>query len=86
VLYGGQSGVLSLLVDLYIIVIFVYVLATWIPEWRYQSWHRTLGSICEPYLGIFRRIVPPVGMADLSPMVAILVLAALAQLLRLAGL
>lgn len=33
-----------------------------------------LRDICEPYLRIFRRIVPMVGMLDFSPIVAILVL------------
>lgn len=33
-----------------------------------------LRDVCEPYLRIFRRIVPMVGMLDFSPIVAILVL------------
>jgi len=33
-----------------------------------------LRDVCEPYLRLFRRIVPMVGMLDFSPIVAILVL------------
>ena len=33
-----------------------------------------LGRICEPYLEPFRRIIPPLGMIDISPIVAFLVL------------
>jgi YggT family protein len=33
-----------------------------------------LRDVCEPYLAIFRRFIPPLGPLDLSPMVAILVL------------
>lgn len=33
-----------------------------------------LRDVCEPYLRIFRRIIPMVGMLDFSPIVAILVL------------
>ena len=33
-----------------------------------------LRDVCEPYLRIFRRIVPMAGMLDFSPIVAILVL------------
>jgi YggT family protein len=33
-----------------------------------------LDSICRPYVGFFRRYVPPIGPLDLSPMVAIIVL------------
>lgn len=30
--------------------------------------------ICEPYLEPFRRIIPPLGMIDISPIVALIVL------------
>jgi len=30
--------------------------------------------ICEPYLEQFRRIIPPLGMIDISPIVALIVL------------
>jgi len=85
-LFGGHYGPLSMLVQLYILMIFVYVLSTWVPEWRYQNWHRTLGTICDPFLSMFRRIVPPMGMMDLSPMIAILFLVVVAQILRSVGL
>ena len=35
---------------------------------------RVLASLCEPYLEPFRRIIPPLGMIDISPIVAIFVL------------
>ena len=33
-----------------------------------------LRDVCEPYLRIFRRLIPPIGMFDLTPMIAIIVL------------
>ena len=33
-----------------------------------------LRDVCEPFLRIFRRFIPPLGPLDLSPMVAIIVL------------
>ena len=75
-----------MLVQLYVLMIFVYVLSTWVPEWRYQNWHRTLGTICDPFLSMFRRIVPPMGMMDLSPMIAILFLIVIVHILRSIGL
>jgi YggT family protein len=33
-----------------------------------------LRDVCEPYLSIFRRFIPPLGPLDLSPMVGIIVL------------
>ena len=35
---------------------------------------RFLYDVCDPYLRIFRRFMPPLGPLDLSPMVAIFVL------------
>jgi len=30
--------------------------------------------VCDPYLRLFRRVVPPIGPLDLSPMIAMIVL------------
>ena len=64
----------------YILLIFVYVLTSWV-RLPYSVWVRRvsdfLRDVCEPYLRIFRRILPPFGALDLSPVVAILALIAL---------
>jgi YggT family protein len=33
-----------------------------------------LRDVCEPYLKIFRKFIPPIGMFDLTPMIAIILL------------
>ncbi len=59
----------------YGILIIVYILMSWIPtRGILYDIQRVLGSIVEPYLGIFRRFIPPIGMVDISPIVALLVL------------
>ena len=40
---------------------------------------RFLYDVCDPYLRVFRRFVPPIGPLDLSPMIAVLVLVVLQQ-------
>ena len=40
-----------------------------------------LRDVCEPYLRIFRRVIPMVGAFDFSPIVAILVLSLLNSLI-----
>ncbi len=56
-------------------LIIAYVLMSWIPvKGVLYDVYRVLASIVEPYLGLFRRIIPPIGMIDISPIVAILVL------------
>ncbi len=51
-----------------------YILLSWIPAAQDSAVGRFLVAVCEPYLGIFRRFIPPIGMIDISPIVAILAL------------
>lgn len=69
--------------NIYIAVIFIYVLMSWFPHDRglAGSIYEALGSICEPYLGFFRRLIPPAGGIDFSPIVAIIVLKLIARLI-----
>ena len=67
----------------YLLLVFVYVLLSWV-RLPYNVWVRRvtefLRDVCEPFLRIFRRILPPLGPVDLSPMVAILALIALRRI------
>lgn len=37
--------------------------------------YRILGKICDPYLNLFKRLIPPIGgMVDITPIIALLVL------------
>ena len=68
---------LSSLVDVYTMIIFVYVLMSWIPTKRgmLADIDNVLAKICDPYLNLFRKFIPPLGgMVDVSPIVALLVL------------
>jgi YggT family protein len=62
------------LIDLYSWALIIYILLSWFPNARESSFGQILSRICEPYLEPFRRIVPPLGMIDISPIVAIFVL------------
>ena len=68
----------------YLLLIFVYVLTSWV-RLPYSIWVRRitdfLRDVCEPYLRIFRRIIPPLGALDLSPVVAMLALVALIRVI-----
>ncbi|MFS0751923.1 YggT family protein [Oceanobacillus sp. 1P07AA] len=61
-------------ITIYSLALFVYIMLSWLPGARDTSFGELLGKICEPYLEIFRKFIPPLGMIDLSPLVAILVL------------
>jgi YggT family protein len=66
----------------YILLIFVYILLNMMfslglrpPYSRFtDAVMNFLRDVCEPYLRLFRRFVPPIGMFDFTPMVAIIVL------------
>lgn len=66
----------------YIVLIFVNVLISWVPRMPYNRWLRAvLDFVTEttnPYLNLFRRILPPIGgggfALDLSPIVGVIVL------------
>lgn len=65
------------LVDIYSFIIVIYVLLSWIPTKRgfLADVDNALGKICDPYLDLFRRFIPPIGgMVDISPILAIIVL------------
>lgn len=63
--------------DAYSMIIFVYILMSWFPLGAgiVGDVYRFLGKLCDPYLDIFRKFIPPIGgMIDVSPIVALLVL------------
>jgi YggT family protein len=79
----GQIGnYVSALFLVYILLIFVYILLNMAFSFGlrppYSRWSdmvmNFLRDVCEPYLRIFRRFIPTVGMFDFSPMIAIIVL------------
>ncbi len=72
-----MSTVISLLgtvIYFYNILLIIYILMSWFPGARESSFGQMLANLCEPYLEPFRKIIPPLGMIDISPIVAILVL------------
>jgi uncharacterized protein YggT (Ycf19 family) len=80
---GSQiSGFISALIFVYTILIIAYILTSMYfnvgGRLPYSRWSRGildfLRDVCEPYLAIFRRFIPPFGPLDLSPMIGILVL------------
>ncbi|MCI8468237.1 MAG: YggT family protein [Eggerthellaceae bacterium] len=65
------------LADVYSMLIFVYVMMSWLPTTRgvLADIYQVLGKLCDPYLNLFRKLIPPIGgMVDVTPIVALLVL------------
>lgn len=68
---GLLYRVISQGVFIYQILLIIYILMSWVPASRETSFGRLLEKIAEPYLGIFRKFIPPLGMIDISPIVGI---------------
>jgi YggT family protein len=68
----------------YTLLVFAFILTSWV-RLPYSPWlnriQRFLYDVCDPYLRLFRRVLPPLGPVDLSPMVAIFVLLILSRVL-----
>jgi YggT family protein len=68
-------GYIDTLIDVYYYMLIAYVLLSWLPSARDSFIGEILGKLCEPYLSIFRRFIPPIGgMFDISPLVALIAL------------
>ncbi|WML49332.1 YggT family protein [Neobacillus sp. PS3-34] len=55
-------------------ILIIYILMSWFPNAQNSAVGRFMERICEPYLEPFRKIIPPLGMIDISPIVAFMVL------------
>lgn len=76
------AGLLSAVIYVYTILIFVYIVTNWLfAAGLRPPYNRATSSIlqflrdtCEPFLRLFRRVIPPLGGFDFSPILAIFVL------------
>jgi YggT family protein len=72
---------INVFISVYALVVFLYVLTSWIRlPYSLNPVQRFLYEVCEPYLRVWRRILPSFGPLDLSPMVAIFALVVLGQI------
>jgi YggT family protein len=75
---GGPRATLGLVVDIAYNILFyaviVRIIGSWLGFFRYNRWMRPFYALTDWLIEPIRRVVPPVGMFDLSPIVAIFVL------------
>jgi YggT family protein len=86
---GDVASYVNALFTVYIVLIFVNILISWLPRVPYnRALRAVLDFVAEttnPYLNLFRRFLPPVGAGglalDLSPMLGIILLFVLQQVI-----
>ena len=67
---------------IYTLLIATRIIASLFPKVAYHPLILLIGSVTDPYLGVFRRLIPPIGgRLDLSPMLAFLGLSVLEKIL-----
>jgi len=60
----------------------VRILSSWFPDLQDHPVLRFVRFYTDPYLNLFRKIIPPLGMFDLSPIVALFALQFLELLVK----
>ena len=70
------------IIMIYTYCILFYVISSWIPALRENPLGKIVSKLIEPYLRLFR-FIPPIGMIDISPVVAIFAFNYLSQFLLL---
>lgn len=79
-------GILNTAIDVafrvYTYLIIIRIFLSWIPHNPYQPVIKFIYEVTEPYLKIFRKIIPPIGTIDLSPIAAFIVLHIILYLLH----
>lgn len=65
--------VLGDLFQLYSYMMIAWILMSWVPNLKYSKFGIILGKLVEPYLSIFRRVIPSMGGIDFSPIIAFFV-------------
>src|SRR5712691_7393675 len=81
----SAANFINVFIFVYILLIFAFILTSWI-RLPYSPWlnriQRFLYDVCDPYLRIFRRLLPPLmGSLDLSPVIGVVALIALDRLI-----
>jgi uncharacterized protein YggT (Ycf19 family) len=75
----------SVFIFVYTLLILAYIVTSWV-RLPYSPWlnriQRFLYDVCEPYLRLFRRILPTFGPLDLSPVVGVAALVILGRVVN----
>lgn len=76
------ASVIHTLSVAYTVLIFLRIVTSWFPEWQAHNLVRFVAFYTDPYLNLFRRLLPPLGgVLDISPILAFFVLKILERIL-----
>ncbi len=78
-------GIVKLGLNVFTWAMIIYVVLSWVSPGGYNPGAAVVAAIVEPVLAPFRRLIPPIGGLDLSPLFALIALQAIARLLPTAS-
>ena len=62
--------ILNVLFTTYTLMLLVRVFGSWFPSFAQSRLMQFIAYYTDPYLNLFRKLIPPLGMMDISPMFA----------------
>ncbi len=68
--------------NIYSILLAVRIISSWFYELQSSKIIKMICVVTDPYLNLFRRIIPPLGMLDISPILAFFALQVAASILK----
>ena len=76
------AQIIHILFISYTVLLFLRIISFWFPVWQAHQLVRFLAFYTDPYLNLFRRLLPPLGgVLDLSPVLAFFALRLLEMIL-----
>lgn len=73
---------LTIFLKAYLVLLLIRILLSWFPNINWLSPpFSILSQLTDPYLNLFRSIIPPLGGIDFSPMLAFLLINVIISLL-----
>lgn len=64
-------AIIKTLFSVYTLMLLARILSSWVPSIQNHKIVRFIGFYTDPYLNLFRKIIPPIGgVLDLSPLLA----------------
>jgi len=68
------ANTIKILFQIYTLMLFARIISSWIPELRESKVMQFISFYTDPYLNLFRKIIPPLGGIDFSPILAFIAL------------
>jgi len=66
----------------YTCMLFARILGSWVPDLQRTRFMQFIAFYTDPYLNLFRKFIPPLGMIDISPIVAFICLSFIQQMIK----